>query len=263
MSDADKIYADTKEAVLKELEERNYGTTSEDIEAYTGVAVGTAAAGVCAVYATPAASPICYAVGEYIGELGGEYVVKAWNKLFADDEEFKAYQKRQAEKAEKAIHETAIKSIELIYWNQWHDSMYKLMVMHHELWPKKNYTYINAVNDILKVSKEIDKPVEKDSSTFILSNVAGNKIKIKLIAPDKRSPYFGLLPRAYWAVYFNTFQQFEFLKDSEETVFNIIFNHAKTQLDNLQKSTAATLALFIAGFEVDMATTPEAKAILA
>lgn len=258
MVDKQSVYDETESAVLSEVESRNYGTSAEDIEAYAGVAGGTAGAALCSAYGFAAAAPACYAVGEYLGELGGEYVVKTWNAIFADDAEYKAYQKRQAYKASKAVHEVGLKSIETIYWNQWQDSTYKMMVLHHELFPAKKYTYVDAVNELLRVSQKIDKPLETASDTYYLPFF---NIPIKLAPPIKGPPQFGLLPLPFWTFFFNSLQ-LEAFYDAEEQLFNVIMKDAQAQLQNLQDTYSASIALMIADYEATAALSPEAQKII-
>ena len=119
------------DAALAEAEERDWGTSPEDIEAYAEVAGAVAGAAACSAVGAAAAAPLCAIVaGAITGWIAG--TVAGW---FTDSEEAEAAIQRRADvRAHFATAEVA-EALNQENARSFNDYLDRLIALHSELWP--------------------------------------------------------------------------------------------------------------------------------
>jgi len=131
MSQAEQVGDQAYAAAEAEAEERDWGTSQEDVQAYAQAAAAAGGAAACAAVSAGAAAPLCaYLASEIAG-----WVVDVCYDWFTDNEEAEAARQRRIDV--KAHFASMAVSSELDRENQrvWNQYLDNLITLHSELWP--------------------------------------------------------------------------------------------------------------------------------
>jgi hypothetical protein len=139
----------TASAVLEEAEARDFGTSSEDVEAYAAAGGAVAGAAACAAVGAAAAAPLCATIGGWAAEFIAGTVVE-W--CTSDAEAERARRRRQE------VRQLHNRIVQIEAWDTLNGAMLTerveaLRELHSELWPDEDW--VEASPDVAPQQREV------------------------------------------------------------------------------------------------------------
>lgn len=139
----------TANAVLEEAESRDFGTSSEDIEAYAAAGGAVAGAAACAAVGAAAAAPLCATLGGWAGEFIAGTVVD-WCTSDAEAE-----RARERRREVRQLHD---RIRQIVAWETLNGQMLEeriaaLRELHSELWPGESWE--STAPDVHPAQREV------------------------------------------------------------------------------------------------------------
>ncbi len=131
MPDASDIADQSYSAALEEAEDRDFGTSQEDITAYAEVAGTVAGAAACTAVGAGAAAPLC---GYIAGELAG-WISNTIGGWFSDNEEAEAARQRRIDIAAHFAQWRWATEIDRELGAEFQRYLDQINALHAELWP--------------------------------------------------------------------------------------------------------------------------------
>lgn len=132
MSSTGDISAD---ALLEEGEQRDWGTSPDDIEAYATRAGEVAGAAACAAVGAEPLAPVCGTVGGWVAG----YIAETLTDWFTSTEEAERARRRRAEVREMANRFAQIGAWEQLNGEMLNERIAALRELHSDLWPGESW----------------------------------------------------------------------------------------------------------------------------
>ncbi len=130
----------TATAVLEEAESRDFGTSSEDVEAYAAAGGAVAGAAACAAVGAAAAAPLCATVGGW----AAEFIAGTLVEWCTSDAEAERARRRREEVRRLHVRVTQIEAWDTLNGSMLEERIAALRELHSQLWPDDPWVETSA-----------------------------------------------------------------------------------------------------------------------